>query len=257
MMVEDEGPHEEVMLEEVPEEELDVMPVEEREMGIIETITHNIKAFLYPIIIVSWLVLLFFAPSRKLFFYFSLFFFFVIRWAMKKLLDTKNILAVDLENSVCAAWEVSSQHFNRFDILDDSGKESAPKWTLEGLTGEVIIANAYDPVSKTVVINQICSNLHFVNKIKDRVVKLSKKATERMHEITRLRSDREYETLESAFQLYKKHPVLRLINQEEEEQAKEKEREEKKDLEEPLSEEMTGGQILIEESEDERSVRVG
>lgn len=171
----------------------------------------NFKVLIYPILIFVFFIFLYIAPNRHMYIYFTIIFLYVLKKSFSLLLDIVNVLVVDFENSRIGMWILSSKAYNRYDKIDEMGKDSSAKWKLTGMAGEVVVANDIDTVGKRIIINQICSNLHFVRDFKDRVVKLSEYTTRQLHAIIRLKNDREFETLKNGYDIYDKNKVLSLL----------------------------------------------
>lgn len=198
---------------------------EEEKRSWIDVLAFYHKPIIKITVIIIWLLSLLVISDLRLFIYSTVFFAFVQSKAFRMLLDIITVLAINFEEGVVAMYEMSLSRYNEYDLLDDAGKESSDKYRFQGMDSPVVIANSIHTELEEIVINPICSNLHFVRDYKDMIVRIQRKAVKLLHRCTRLRLDREYDTLENADEIVQDHPVLDLIFGKEKEKQQEKEAE--------------------------------
>lgn len=206
--------------EEIPPDEIGV-DQQQAELSFTESLKHSLSGIAKWVLFAAWLIGLWQIPDRLLYFYSSIFFYFVLDKGIRKLVDTITILAVDLDTGDLGGWRLSRQNFNDYQLLDPAGRITGLKWTFRGQFDEVAIVDGFDTVGKVMIVNPMCCALHFVTKYREKCAYLMKVSIKRLSEIIRLRSRREDDTLHNSYEIYKKHPVLKLIGDEEEEKEKE------------------------------------
>lgn len=161
-----------------------------------------------------------------------------------KLVDMIVVVGFDLQNSEFKEWLFSYQMFNKYDLQDYQGKESGIEWNMKALTGMVVIADDVDPINMIIKINKCCSNTHFVNRFKDKLVYLAKLTTKQRWKISELLFNREYKTVRRASEFYEKHPVIKMVYELQEKVEKEEEKLKEKEEEQE-------DEVLIELDEEE------
>lgn len=158
-----------------------------------------------------FLLLLILAPLTDLFVIFSVVFSLALYFGLTKIVEFIRALEIDIENEEIHCHKMRRRKFNDYDIKDTEGKASTVKYSFSSNDGKVVIVDKFDRLKKVMTIQQVCANLEFVLRYKERTQKLSKTVTRQLHKIIELLQDMQYKTLEKVYEKINEDPTLKAI----------------------------------------------